>query len=129
MSNVDVAWRYFELISEGRIDEALDQLHDAGTFWSNRRRKLTPTPVMKGFIRDVLREVPMRFTLTNAMEDGRYAILELESHATRTDGKVYGNVYCLVITIFGGKILHVREYIDTVAAQEALDFVNSPLTP
>jgi hypothetical protein len=30
-----------------------------------------------------------------------------------------------VMTIFGGMILHVREYLDTSIAQEEIDFINA----
>jgi ketosteroid isomerase-like protein len=121
----ELAWSYFELMGQGKLDEALDMLSDGGTFWGIRTRRLIPTPEMKVFIRRVFDKVPMTFTLHDAMEDGNRAILELESHAIRTDGNAYNNLYCIIITIFGGKILHVREYLDTGVGQEAIDFISA----
>jgi ketosteroid isomerase-like protein len=124
-SNADVAWRYFELQGQGRMEEALELLHDGGTFWNVRTRQWTATPDMKEYIRKVFDKVPMRFTLHNAMDAGDKAILELESHAVRTDGNIYNNQYCFVITVYDGKILHLREYLDTRAAQEMIDFLSA----
>lgn len=124
-SNVEIAWSYFYLQHQGKMEEALDLLHEGGTFWNVRTRAYTPVPVQKDYIRKVFDKVPMKFTLVDAFEDGDTAILELESHAIRSDGKEYNNVYAFVIKIFEGKLLHVREYQNTGIAEEMIAFLNS----
>jgi len=123
--NVEIAWSYFHLQGQGRMEDALELLHDGGTFWNVRTLESTTVPDMKTYIRKVFDKVPMTFTLHNAFEDGDHAILEMESHATRSDGETYNNRYCFVIKIFEGKILHLREYLNTAAAQAMVDFLNS----
>ena len=118
--NSDVAWSYFELLGEGRVDEALDLLDDEGTHWSMMNRTTMPLRQLKRGVRTLWERMPMRFTRHNALDAGDQAVLELESHATRPDGKPYNNVYCLVVTVADGKITYMREYLDSVVAKDAI---------
>jgi ketosteroid isomerase-like protein len=121
VSASETAWSYFDLLTQGRIDEALDLLDDEGTFWNVRTRRTTPIPEMRPYIRSVFESVPMKFTLHDAIEGNDRAALEVESHAVRSDGGTYNNLYCFVITVRDGKVLHLREYLDTKAAQDMID--------
>jgi ketosteroid isomerase-like protein len=124
-SNTEIAWSFFELESQGRLEEALELLGEDGTWWNVRTRQAVPMSEMKASIPKFLAQVPIRFDLHNAMADGDRVILEMESHAVRADGKEYNNVYCFVITVSGGKIQHAREYLDPRASQELVEFLDS----
>lgn len=119
--NKEIAWSYFELLNDHRIEDALQVLHDEGSFWSLRTRLSTPTPQQKDYIRAVLDDAPMQFTLHNAIEDGDQIALEMSSHAEMADGFVYEQLYCFVISIRDGKIFELREYLDTRLAQELIE--------
>ena len=119
-SNKEIAWSYFELVGEGRIDEAMALLHDAGTLWSSGPRKAIPMRTQKETAAAILRAVPMKFTLLDAIAEGDKVVLELESHAPADDGTEYNNVYAFIITLFQGKILHIREHADTRHTMEKL---------
>jgi ketosteroid isomerase-like protein len=103
VTNKEIAWSYFELIGEGRIEEAQALLHDAGTLWSSGPRKAIPMRTQKATAADILRAVPMKFTLLDAIAEGDKVVLELESHAKTEDGQDYNNVYAFIMTIFQGK--------------------------
>ena len=113
MSNKHRAWRYWELLGEGRIDEALDMVSDSGTWWLLRHRSLHPVPEMKKYIRQVVETVPAQFFLHSAIEDGDNVMLEVESIGRQPDGAVWNNRFCFLVTMWGDKILHVKEYSDT----------------
>jgi len=112
VTNKEIAWRYFELIGEGRIAEAQDLLLDEGTLWSSGPRKAIPLSTQKATAADILRAVPMKFTLLDAIAEGDKVALEIESHAKTEDGDDYNNVYVFIMTISDGKILHIREHAD-----------------
>jgi ketosteroid isomerase-like protein len=113
MTKSDVAWSYFDLCGQGRIDEALALLDDSGTFWDVLTRDSVPMPRHKDAVRPALGIVPLRFELLSTIEAGDQVVLEVESHASLPDGDTYNNLYCFLITVRDGKILHVREYNDT----------------
>jgi ketosteroid isomerase-like protein len=106
-------WSYFELLSGGRVDDALNLLNDAGTWWNLIDRVAVPMPEYKQRIVVAAGSLPMTFTLHAAYETGDTVILEAESVATMPDGSTYNNCYCYVVTTFGDSILHVRVYPDT----------------
>jgi ketosteroid isomerase-like protein len=119
-ANRDVAWAYFERLNEGRMDDALALLGDDGTWWNSLQRATTPMPRVKAATPEVLRIVPMQFTLLASVEEGDVVCLEIESHATTPDGRPYNNVYCYLMTVRDGKIVRVREHADTHHALEVL---------
>lgn len=120
-SNKDIAWSYYDLLNQHRTEEAIAVLHDDGSFWNVRTRASTPTRDQKEYIRSVMGDVPMQFTLRNAVEEGDQVVLELSSHGVMDDGWVYANEYCFVISIRDGKIFDLREYLDTKHAQDMID--------
>lgn len=122
----DVAWSYFERINEGRLDDALALLDDAGTYWQNGTRAAAPMAQVKRLMAKVLAAVPLQFTLVTRHEDGDTAVLELTSHGLRPDGVAYDNAYCFVVTVADGRIAHLREHADTVAAAELLGYLSRP---
>ena len=120
-SNKDIAWGYFQTLNEGRMEDAIEMLHDDGSFWNLRTRSSTPTRKQKEYIRGVMGDVPMQFTLHNAFEEGDQVVLELSSHGEMEDGWVYENRYCFVISVRDGKVFELREYLDTKIATEMLE--------
>src|SRR5262245_14699248 len=67
-----IAWRYWELLGEGRIDEAIELLDDDGIYWVNTidQREERSMATMKRFLRTATTAVPMSFTKHDAMVDG-----------------------------------------------------------
>jgi uncharacterized protein len=60
-------------------------------------------------------------TATGIFADGDYVIVEALGAATMKSGKAYNNKYCLIIRMKNGKMLEVREYLDTALSDEMLD--------
>jgi ketosteroid isomerase-like protein len=122
-SNVDIAWSYFDLMSQDRLDEAFDVLNPDGTIWELATRQTRTLRENSTMARELWKKVPMRFTLRNAYDAGPHAILEVESHATRADGGSYENMYCFVMEIRDGKIVDIHSYADARAAHEMFEAV------
>jgi ketosteroid isomerase-like protein len=113
MTNGEVAWSFFDLLSQGRTEEALAVMDDEGTFWENMTRDCVPMTKHKPAVRGAVEIVPMTFELISSMEVDDRVVLEVESNAPLADGGIYNNLYCFLMVIRNGKILHVREYLDT----------------
>ena len=111
--NKEIAWAHWRLLNEGKLEESLEPLNDAGTWWNLSRREATPMLDFKTRIRRALGLIPIHFTLHTAIEEGDRVLMELESHATLPDGSLYNNVYCFLLTIWDDSVLHVREYYDS----------------
>lgn len=109
----EVAWSFFDLMSQGRIEDAVAVLDDEGTFWEVMTRDTVRMPDHKVALAGSLKIVPMTFTQHSLLELGEQVVIEVESSADLEDGSIYNNLYCFILTIRGDKILHVREYMDT----------------
>ena len=111
----EVAWSFWRLVSDGRLDDALDVLDDRGTWWDIGRRGGVPLSEMKETLRHgmgTMIRLQARFTLLDAIEDGDRVVLEMESCADLPNGQRYAQVYCVIETVADGKITSVREYFD-----------------
>jgi ketosteroid isomerase-like protein len=53
--------------------------------------------------------------------DGDHVIVEANGTAVTKAGKDYNNRYCFIIRMEDGKMVEVREYLDTALAQEVID--------
>ncbi|WP_338243254.1 nuclear transport factor 2 family protein [Aurantiacibacter hainanensis] len=54
------------------------------------------------------------------LADGDHVVVLARGHAETVDGKVYANEYCFVFRLAEGKIVEVREYLDTRLADAVL---------
>ena len=73
-------------------------------------------------VEDSAKDFPsgLRFTITGTTaEDDRVAI-EAESYGMARSGKLYNNLYHLLVLLDNGKIKTVREYLDSGHATEVL---------
>ncbi len=117
----EIAWSYWALLGEGRVEEALELLDDDGIYWVSTygARDERPMSVMKEFFRKAVPAVPMTFTKRGALASGDRVALEVESYA-ETPGGIYNNCYCFMMTVRDGKIVRVHEYVDTKHAADVL---------
>ncbi len=51
--------------------------------------------------------------LTPARAEGDQVVVEFEGEGRTKDGRDYNNRYCSVFRIANGRIIHIREYLDT----------------
>jgi hypothetical protein len=70
-SSSDIAWSYFELLSEGRLEEAVELLDDDGSLWNSGTRTAMPFRELKDNVRKLWDQVPMRFVRHDAWGAGR----------------------------------------------------------
>ena len=54
-----------------------------------------------------------RMTPINAVAEGDQVVVEFEGEGRTKDGRDYNNRYCSVFRIANGRIIHIREYLDT----------------
>jgi uncharacterized protein len=59
--------------------------------------------------------IPLRF-----IADEDYVVVEARGEMNRKDGTPYENEYCLVFRLKGGKIVEMREYLDSALCERIL---------
>jgi ketosteroid isomerase-like protein len=74
----------------------------------------------KGYVDNIELQSADRLT-THKTDDGRVVVIEYEVHGTiLATGVKYNNRFCSIIKIEGRKIAHWRDYMDSLAAWNAL---------
>lgn len=73
-------------------------------------------------VEDSAKDFPngLRFTITGTTAEGDRVAIEAESYGMTRSGKLYNNLYHLLVQLENGKIKAVREYLDSGHATEAL---------
>lgn len=111
--------------SRGDVPGVLDTLHPDATWWvSGTREGFSGTytreqlgELLSG-VKDLYKGGALKFTPTAMTAEGNRVAVEAESYAELKNGKIYHNFYHLLMEISDGKILRVREYMDTAHAYE-----------
>ena len=89
-----------------------------------------PAGIIDGFLAQMTRtldaSVPVAVEVRNLIADGDQAMAEWTSRARSKDGRAYENDYSVVFRVSGGKIVEVREYLDTLYVSQVL-FPGSPV--
>ena len=65
-------------------------------------------------------KVGQRVTPTGITAEGDRVAVEAESYAKMKNGKTYQNTYHFLFIVKSGKIEAVKEYLDTIHAQDVL---------
>ncbi len=126
--NKQVALTFFECLSSGDLEGALDLIDEDVTWWlagkpdqfeiAGSKNKAQFTEML----RTIETGMPngIRLTITGiTAEDDRVAV-EMNANGVSATGKKYENEYHDLLEIRGGKIVAGREYIDTAHAAEVI---------
>jgi ketosteroid isomerase-like protein len=123
--NLAVARRFFEAL--GALDtEAIAELYAEDIeVWVGGSLPFSGTYNREQAMRGVaaLRDTfprGLEFTLRGSTEQGERLALEVESRGVHVSGRPYHNQYHYLLVIRGGKIQAIREYFDTLQAQQIL---------
>lgn len=119
--NKDVVRSFFERFSAADAPGALELLDDS-VVWRVMGQQGGP-PVsgemnkegIRALIVGVKQAIPsgLKLTPTGWTAEGERIALEMESYGEMGSGDVYNNLYHFLVTVSGGKITALREYMDT----------------
>lgn len=128
-ANKQVVQAFWDAFSAMRFDDALGLLAADATWWiagatdiSGDYSKQQFTELATGIAENS--EAGIQVTLTNMTAEEDRVAAEAVSHGRMKSGKVYNNRYHLQHVLRGGRIVAVREYLDTQHVQEV--FGNDP---
>ena len=123
--NKKIVLGFFENLSAGNAAAALDALSDSATWWIQGNFPLSGTRTKAQFI-ELLGQLTAKIDgaltlrISGVTAEGERVAVEAASHAKMKSGKTYQNRYHFLCEVRGGKIQAVREYLDTMHANEVL---------
>jgi uncharacterized protein len=127
-ANKRVVLSFFENLSSGKLDDALELIADTATWWvlgNPEQFALAGIKTRAQFVEGlavVSAAMPggVEVTITGITAEGDRVAAEGETHGESVTGKTYHNLYHYLFEVRDGKIQLVREYLDTIHARDVL---------
>ncbi len=124
-ANKKIVAKFFEDLSSGNAAAVLDALSDSATWWVAGNFPLSGTKTKAQFAELIGSlgkniEGGLRVTPIGVTAEGDRVAVEAESYAKMKNGKTYQNKYHFLLIVRDGKIQQVKEYLDTMHANEVL---------
>ncbi|HZO82142.1 MAG TPA: nuclear transport factor 2 family protein [Candidatus Binataceae bacterium] len=123
--NKKVVLGFFENMNVGNGAAVLGALADSATWWVAGNFALSGTKTKAQFAQ-LIGELgaridgALRVTPVGVTAEGDRVAVEAESYARMKNGKTYQNKYHFLFVVRDGKIQQVKEYLDTMHANEVL---------
>ncbi len=125
--NKVVVQAYFHAVNKGHLtDDLLDFMTDDVTWWIQQASPSAglyegKAGVKRLFAIDIpIFSAPLEVRIVRMISEDDLVSAEAEIRTRNKDGKVYLNHYTFWMQIRDGKICAVREYLDTLYAQQVL---------
>jgi len=123
---------FFETLSTGDLDALVHHLHEDAS-WEPMVKDIPGAALYEGrdaIINDFLAPIRGAFragdpkTQVDVMvSDGDRVMVESHATGARADGKPYNNRYAWSLELRGGKILNIREYMDSLYVAKFFDMI------
>ena len=117
--NKELVAKFFELFSNGEIDDAFSMVSDTAVWWVPGDLPFSGTKSKTEYLQVVgaiQQGFPngLQLNATSMVAEGDKVAVEVESYGEHANGRTYQNKYHFLITIENGQIIHVKEYMDTL---------------
>jgi hypothetical protein len=122
--NKKIAIKFFEALSSGS-ETYLDFYSNDSIIWTAGDNAIGGTRTKKeiiAFAQGVLDSFPngITFKITGITAENERVAVEVNGEAIHASGKPYNNQYHFLLTIKNGKIIELKEYMDTQLAAKIL---------
>ena len=122
--NKEITKEFFEALSTGS-DQYLDFYTDESIIWTAGNNSIGGTRTKKevvSFAQNILSAFPsgIKFTITGITAEEERVAVEVSGEAIHASGQTYNNQYHFLLRIQEGKILELKEYMDTQLAAKIL---------
>lgn len=119
-TNKAIVADFLMTFSRGDVAGVLERMADDATWWvsgtiagmSGTYEKKTFGALLQG-VKAVYKTGAMQFTPKSMVAEDSFVAVEASSHAELNNGRIYSNQYHLLFEIRDGKVLRVKEYMDT----------------
>jgi ketosteroid isomerase-like protein len=121
-ANKRLVEEFHQVFSTGDVDKILSYFDDSGTWWvaGDGTMQLSGTYDLDG-MRELFSGVgggvkggAIRLTPLAMTAEGDRVAVETESYAELNNGNIYNNLYHFLFVIRDGKLIEVKEYLDTI---------------
>ena len=122
--NKKIAKKFFEALSAGS-NKYLDFYTDDSVIWTAGDNAIGGTRTKKeiiNFAQNILSAFPsgITFKITGMTAEEEKVAVEVNGEAIHSSGQTYNNQYHFLLRIQDGKILELKEYMDTQLAAKIL---------
>ena len=122
--NKKTAIKFFEVLSSGS-QAYLDFYNDESIIWTAGENAIGGTRTKKeivDFAQGILSAFPhgIKFNITGITAENERVAVEVSGEAIHASGELYNNKYHFLLKIQHGKILELKEYMDTQLASKIL---------
>ena len=123
--NKKVAQRFLDALSRGDWQFVEDAYADDVIIWTPGSMPFSGTHTkaevadVKSWLTGVFPD-GLKFTVKAMTAEGDRVAVEAESYGKHVSGKIYHNQYHFLMVIRDGKICELKEYMDTMHANEVL---------
>lgn len=123
--NKKIVLGFIENMTAGNGPAAFAALADSATWWVAGNFALSGTKTKAQFADLGAQLAPkidggIRLTAKGVTAEGDRVAVEAESYAKMKNGKTYQNLYHFLFVLRDGKIQSVKEYLDTMHANDVL---------
>jgi hypothetical protein len=122
--NKKITKEFFEALSNGS-DKYLDFYTDESIIWTAGNNAIGGTRTKEevvSFAQNILAAFPtgIKFYITGITAEEDRVAVEIDGEAVHASGETYNNQYHFLLIIKDGKILELKEYMDTQLAAKIL---------
>jgi uncharacterized protein len=119
MNNKEIVNHFFEGVTVGDIDGAFALVDDNVNWWIPGTLPFSGNKTKEQYmqvVNAIKKGFPTGFQLTvlSSIAEGSKVAAEVESSGNHINGKAYNNKYHFLFEIANGKIISVKEYMDTL---------------
>ncbi len=123
--NKQAVIKLIEAMSAGDTDNIVAAYDPEGTVWTSGNTLISGTrnlEEIKTFAPAVLDAFPnkLQFTIVNIIAEGDFVAVEAESDGGHASGQHYHNYYHFLFEMRDGKVLRMKEYMDTELVTDVL---------
>ena len=122
--NKQIAIKFFEALSSG-AETYLDFYNDDSIIWTAGNNAISGSRTKKeviDFAKGILDSFPdgIKFNVTGMTAENERVAVEVNGEAIHASGEPYNNQYHFLLVIKNGKIVELKEYMDTQLAARIL---------
>lgn len=120
IANKAIVTDFMATFSRGDVEGVLERMAEGATWWvsgsipgmSGTYGKAEFGRLLQG-VKAVYKTGALQLTPNFMIAEGAYVAVEAESYGELHNGRIYNNRYHLLLEIRDGKVLRVKEYMDT----------------
>jgi uncharacterized protein len=120
------ATKFFELFDAGDVDGAFALVDDNVAWWVPDGLPFSGTKSKAQYLAQVVKPINdgfpngLQMKLRGTIVEGDRVAAEVESNGQHKNGRTYNNHYHFLLVIRGGRIVEVKEYMDTLHLAQLL---------